>query len=218
MSKRYKLHQWNSWSLWEQWVLATTIAEVAGLGIVGITTAVMNQLSNTNTHAVLLVVGILEGMVLGFAQWLVLRHYIRHSVRWIFATTVGTLFSWFIGITISIVMALIYANTSDSALTLAFMKGVILLGAGVGTILGFCQWLVLKTQIRFSGWWISANALAWSLGLLVSFVGAGMPKEDLSLQSALFTAATGAAMGATIGAITGIVLVWLLKPRRKHYR
>jgi len=98
---------------------------------------------------------------------------------------------------------------------------VVWLGAGVGTVLGFAQWLVLKAYVRVyirqAGWWMAANAIAWALGLFVAFMGAGIQKSDgFSLETALIEAATGAAMGSVIGGITGIVLVWLLKPRLRQ--
>jgi hypothetical protein len=210
---RNKLSQWNSWGLWERWVLATSIAEIIGLAIVGVVSVIVSHVGYIQGTLTLL--GTLEGIVLGFAQWLVLRRYIRHSTRWIFATVIGALFAWFTGLTISIVMALAYAGASDGATKVAFIKGVVLLGAALGAVMGFCQWLVLKSQIRFSVWWIFANAVAWALGLLIAYIGAGMVQSIFSPQTALVTIATGATMGAVIGGITGIALVCLLKPRRK---
>lgn len=154
-------------------------------------------------------VGALGGIILGFAQWLVLRRYIQHSVQWIVATVIGSLLAWFTGLTISTLMAFAYAGASN---TIVFIQKLVLVSAALGGILGFCQWLVLRTQISFSIWWIVANALACSLGLLVAFVGAGVVRDSLSIQTTLLTVATGATMGAVIGGITGIALVWLLKP------
>jgi hypothetical protein len=70
-----------------------------------------------------------------------------------------------------------------------------------------CQILLLLLQVA---------PVAWALGLLVAFIGAGVEKKSLSLQTALLTAASGATIGATVGAITGIALVLLLKPHRKQ--
>ena len=212
--KQHKLSQWSSWGLWERWVLATTIAEVVSLAVICVLSVAVSPFGYV--RGVLTLIGTTFGIVLGFAQWLVLRHYIRHSRRWIFATTIGSLFAWFTGLTIITVMAFVYAGASGDGTTAALIKGVVLLGGGLGAILGFCQWLVLKSEIRFSMWWILANALAWALGLLVAFVGVGMVPSGLTIQTALITAATGTAMGTVVGGITGITLVWLFKPRRKQ--
>ncbi|MEA5572701.1 hypothetical protein [Calothrix sp. UHCC 0171] len=212
--KRHKPSQWNSWGLWERWILATSIAEVIGLAIVAVVSLVVTHFGYIQGTFIL--VGTLEGIVLGFAQWLVLRRYIKHSTRWIIATVIGALFAWFTGLTISALMAIAYAGVSDITKNQAFIKGLFLLGAGLGTMLGFCQWLVIKNQIRFSILWIVANAIAWAVGLFIAYVGVGMVQENFSLQTALVTAVTGTAMGAVIGGITGTALVCLLKSSQKQ--
>jgi hypothetical protein len=212
--KRHKLNQWSSWGLWERWILATSIAQIIGLAIVGIVSIVVSHVGYIQGTFTL--IGTLEGIILGFAQWLVLRRYIHHSTRWIIATVVGGLFAWFTGLTITALMALVYAGVSDEAKILGFFKGLFLLGAGNGTVLGFCQWLVIKNQIRRSIWWIIANAVAWALGLFVAYLGAGMVEESFSLRTALLTVVTGTAMGAVIGGITGTALVCLIKPSKKQ--
>ena len=171
---------------------------------------------NVNTYAILLLVGALQGAILGFSQWLVLRHYIHKAIWWVLVTTIGALLAWLIGVFVSIAMA--FAFTLNGVKTATLLLGVVLLGAGVGAVLGLAQWLVLRAYVRVyirqAGWWMAGNALAWALGLLVAFTGAGIQKSDgFSVETALIGAATGAAMGAVIGGITGIVLVWLLKPR-----
>lgn len=77
----------------------------------------------------------------------------------------------------------------------------------------------MRCDISQAAWWMVANALAWSLGLLIAFVGTGIKKIDaFASHTALIELATGATMGAVIGGITGIALVWLLQPRlRQHY-
>ncbi|MBF2062941.1 MAG: hypothetical protein IGS39_00675 [Calothrix sp. C42_A2020_038] len=205
---RRRLNQWNSCSLWEHWVLATSIGFLVGLtviDIVGVATSHFGYIRGTFT-----LLGALEGVILGFAQWLVLRRHVKHSARWILATVIGILLAWFTGLSISTVTALAYISTSN---TIPLVKGLVCLGAVLGGVLGLCQWFVLK-QIRFSIWWIVANAFAWALGLLVAFVGTGIVRGSWGVH-VLITAATGVAMGAIIGGITGITLVWLLKPYRK---
>jgi hypothetical protein len=212
--KRHKLKQWSSWGLWERWILATSIAEIISFGIIGIVSIAVSHVGYIQGTYTL--IGTLEGMILGFAQWLILKRYIHHSTRWIIATVVGGLFAWFTGLTITSLMALVYTGVSDKTKILGFFEGLFLLGASLGTILGFCQWLVIKNQIRTSMWWIPANAVAWSLGLFIAYLGAGMVEESFSLRTVLFTVVTGTAMGAVIGGITGTVLIYLIKPSKKQ--
>lgn len=210
----------NGLILWERWVLATAVAELVGLNMAVVINASISMFGNLNMYAILLLVGILEGAVLGFAQWLVLRRYIHNATRWILATTIGALLAWLIGLLVSIIMA--FASVLNGGRTATLLLGVVLLGTGVGTVLGFAQWLVLKPYVRVylrsSAWWVFPNALAWSQGLLVAFLGAGIEKShEFSIQTALIGTATGATMGVMVGGITGIALVWLLKPRLKQH-
>lgn len=211
--KRSKLKQWSSWGLWQRWILVTSIAEILGLTIVGIVSMTLSRVSHIQGSFTL--IGTLEGIILGFSQWLVLRHYIHHSNRWIIATVIGGLFAWFTGLTISALMALVYAGVAEPTKTLDFFRGLFLLGAGLGTVLGFCQWLVIKNQIRRAIWWIFANAIAWAFGLIIAYFGAGLMEASFSLRTALSTVATGTAMGAVIGGITGIALIYLIKISNK---
>ncbi|MFH7025003.1 MAG: hypothetical protein ACHBN1_06290 [Heteroscytonema crispum UTEX LB 1556] len=218
----------NSLILWEKWVLANTIAAILGLNII----AVINPggsilgnsfLGNLNMDGFLLLAGVLGGVILGFAQWLALRRYIHNLIWWVLATTVGVLLGWLILLVVSIVMAFAYAYGMNEMNPATLFKGVAYLGGVVGAVLGFAQWLVLKAYVRCdisqAAWWMVANALAWSLGLLIAFVGTGIKKIDaFASHTALIELATGATMGAVIGGITGIALVWLLQPRlRQHY-
>jgi len=51
----------------------------------------------------------------------------------------------------------------------------------------------------------------------VAFIRAGINKSSgFGIHKSLVTVATGAVMGIVICSITGIVLVWLLKPRLRN--
>ena len=141
----------KSWTLWEWWVAATAIAELVGLVIVLIASTTINRLGTAEIVAVLYFVGLLQGMVLGLAQWLVLRRYIKHIGKWIAITAIAAAIAWLIGIKaiaiISFSLVLDHAGTVEGR-TLALAKGAFLVGAWVGGVLGLAQWLVLKEHIR----------------------------------------------------------------------
>ena len=217
MHKHYQLKENNSLKLWERWVLASTIAQILGWIVIAYFSQAIDEFSNENTYQVLLLIGTVEGFLLGFAQWLVLRRYIRHASFWIFLTILGALLSWFMGLTVSVVIGLFYAANLHQTIT-TLVKEIALLGAAIGTVIGYAQWLILKIANKKAIWWVGANAFAWSLGLVVAFIGAGINKSsEFSIHPPLVTAATGAAMGIVISSITGIVLVWLLQPRLRHH-
>ena len=83
MDKHYRLKENNSLKLWERWVLASTVAHILGWIVVAYFSQAINEFGNESTYKILLLVGSLEGFLLGFAQWLVLRHYIRQASCWI---------------------------------------------------------------------------------------------------------------------------------------
>jgi hypothetical protein len=207
----------KSWTLWEEWVAIMAIAELIGLGIVVIAATIIPTLGTESTVAVLYSAGLLEGIILGIAQWLVLHRYIKRITVWIVVTAIAMMIAWLVGLQISALM--VFSTTLDPTLTTAMqarilLQGVALLGAWVGGVLGFAQWFVLKSHIRRAALWIVSNALAWTSGLVVAFIMVGRIHSDrFNLETALVGIATGLTTGAVVGAITGITLIWLLKPR-----
>lgn len=201
-------------------MLATVVGGLISIGIVAFAVAIASHFGMVSTVALLHVVGALEGAVLGFTQWLVLRHYVKHVGWWVLTTSIGSLVAWLIGLKMSVMLIFIFFDGAMSVpSSAAFLKAVFLLGAWVGAVLGVAQWLVLRTHVRRGGLWIVANAVAWGLGLLIAFMGATLVRPGkLELETALVGLATGTTAGAVIGRITGIALLWLLKPRLLRHR
>jgi hypothetical protein len=87
------------------------------------------------------------GLGMGILQAIVLREHLANPWLWILATTVG----WGIpGI------ILFFLNPSG----LEFFNGLL-----IGITLGFAQWLILRTIVALSGWWIIMNVVAWTTGM-----------------------------------------------------
>jgi hypothetical protein len=186
--------------------------------IVGIGT--LSRGLDLNLYALLTLLGATEGIVLGVAQWIVLRHYIRHSGWWILATSIGATIAWFAGLFVSTVLAIATVRSSPSQQAALLLPGIMMQGVGVGILLGYAQWLVLQSHIRHQIWlktigWLVANVAAWVLALFIAFMGTGQLESTspFNLKTAMTAAITGGAMGAIVGTITGIALVWLIKPR-----
>lgn len=160
------------------------------------------------------------------AQWLVLRQYIRHIGWWVLVSVWG----WIIA------FILIQGFDLRDALVPLFPTGEWVNGAAslsVGrfwasavvrllewTIIGFCQWLLLRCYMKGSFWWVLASASAGALkgateltirvfGVTVFYAG----------DAPLFGAFGGALVYAVV---TGVVLIWLLKKdterRLEYYR
>jgi hypothetical protein len=113
------------------------------------------------------------GMGLGILQWLVLQHRIRNAWRWIIATTLG----WLVGSTL--ILALLPEGWD-------FLAGVI-----TGITTGTAQWLILRGELYWAGWWIVISVIAWTTGMAL-------------LPGIMLT-------GVMAGAITGIALILLIR-------
>jgi predicted anti-sigma-YlaC factor YlaD len=91
------------------------------------------------------------------------------------------------------------------------------MGAALGIILGAPQWRVLRRYTSGASLWVCANAVAWTVGMPVVFIGAGAsPIGASALSIALTVVVTIAAAGASVGAIHGVVLLWLLRQRQEE--
>ena len=219
--------QWD-WNLWFRWVLANAIGEVVGLGtaaVVGVGLAwtiekTMGAFGSLAMAGVMILVGTLEGIVVGIAQWLVLRRPIQNmSWRvWVLATAIGAFVAWTLGMIPSTLMATNTAAAAAAApppeMSDVVMYGLAaLMGAVLGPILGLPQWLVLRRHVQKAGWWVLANAAAWALGMPVVFIGASSaPPGGFGLGVVVVGIVTGASAGAVVGAVHGLALVWLLQP------
>ena len=85
------------------------------------------------------------GVLAGTGQSVVLVHRIPKAWRWALATAIG----WLAGV-----------------LIVVFGGGTgILAGLVVGAITGTAQWMLLRREVHWAGWWIAVSALAWAISL-----------------------------------------------------
>jgi hypothetical protein len=142
---------------------------------------------------------VVSGLVLGVAQWLLLRQTIDRAAWWVSATVIG----WSL-----------IAVTSFPGLVLG------------GVLVGASQWVVLRQSVRKAGWWIVASALGWLVGFQAigappngRFFGGILPSlrvtaypHGTSLTTWALPAAEGMVAGGLInGLVLGAVLVLLLR-------
>jgi deazaflavin-dependent oxidoreductase (nitroreductase family) len=215
--------------LWLRWVLANSFAETVGLGAAfGIGAILFPYLSAPGiltalaTVAVAVLAGtLIEGTVVGSAQWLVLRRPLpgMRWRAWVLATAAGAFIAWTSGM---LPTTLLSAGSDESggstpsepseAMVYALAA---LMGLVAGTILGTPQWLVLRRHVRRAAWWIGANALAWVPGMILAFVAADFIfSAGSGVATVVLAIVTLAAIGGIVGAIHGLVLIWLVQPRR----
>lgn len=173
-------------SLWLSWLLASA----AGGAFIG------SMAAPTDFFWFL----VMTGLVIGVAQWLVLRRYLPGAGWWILASAFG----WFLGSLVLMTTVEIINPIAD------FLESVIRLGIWgsavtmilYGTVLGAVQWLVLRRHTQRAGWWVLASVIGGAVGGAV-----GAACSEIPFGSAALT--YGVAWAGS-GAVTGMVLVWLL--------
>lgn len=206
---------------WLNWTIFCGIGEFLGIGVAaGIAVLYFNLLGEPQTIGqkvliiiVMILAGIIEGLVTGFFQWSVLkkRFSSMKAKNWLGVTALGAATAWLLGM----IPSVFFAPESSSSTSVEFSMGQIallaaLMGVVLGTIFGVFQWLELKGHTANASRWILANALGWTVGLAIIFLGASIPSVDTSLAVVIFIGAvSGLLAGLSVGAITGLFLIKL---------
>lgn len=182
--------------LWLWWTLATTIAG-----------AIVGALEESGFQFISTI--FFTGLLIGAAQWLVLRQYMPKAFWWIVVSALG----WTFGI------ALVAPNeTLDpfiqflNALGAWYVFWMNLVKRPIElAIFGAAQFPILRRFVRKAHWWILVSALGGALkGASSSVVAYILP----GLLPPPFTTALGYGAGwLGYGIITGIYLQWLLRHR-----
>lgn len=217
--------QWDG-KLWLQWILANAASETVGLGttlLIGAFLLVQAKPTIGALPAValgVLAATVIEGSIVGTAQWLVLRRPLEKMRwrTWVLATALGACVAWTLGM---IPSTLLFTGPDSGAAAPGEMSDLMIytlfaaMGIALGAILGAAQWLALRRHVPKAGWWVPANALAWMLGMVVVFLGTSfIPAEGITVPVALLLLMFVVAAGAVVGAVHGLVLIWLLRKRR----
>lgn len=143
------------------------------------------------------IAGGITGLVMGVAQWLVLRQRVTWAYEWVVATAIG----FFIPI-----VALGSIGVIEKS-PLSPVAYVALAYTGLGTLVGISQWLALRRQVFHAAWWIPSNAAACLLGITPAVI-VSVSNSSMHLVLQLLIGAMG---GMTIGILTGATLVNLLR-------
>jgi hypothetical protein len=122
----------------------------------------------------------ISGVAVAAFQWAVLYKRIQKAWRWALFSSLA----WIVGYILFVI-------------SLPGEMGY-LLGPLLGGMIGIVQWIILRKELDWTGWWLIVSILAWTTGLTV------MP----GLLSS----------GALPGALTGLTLVILFRfsePRKR---
>ena len=185
-----------------QWMLANTVAYSAALPIFALIAEGFGGPEDTMRSNISHVIGLLvAGVIVGVAQWLILRSHFRRTGWVVLANSAG----WLLG----------------------FLGGFLVVGPPFDFTLGFLVsgllssvmlWPVLKRQGMSGGWWVAANAGGWIVAgaVVLAVVFALADGLDGAVGSGLvgFLAVVtmiGAVGGLVGGSITGIALQWIVR-------
>jgi uncharacterized membrane protein YGL010W len=211
---------------WLRWTINCALGELLGIGAAGlIALMVFKLLGEPHTTASKLLVlacmmcaGLIEGAVLGYMQWRILRHKLPELPRsnWMQYTMLIAVLGWMLGMLPSLFfMDNAPAESSSAAPALPgslFAALSVGMGLLLGALFGLFQWFELKYYVHHSKQWILANALGWGAGIGWIYFFAGLPEEHTPLLETLFYGACGGILaGLSVGAITGAFLVRLHK-------
>lgn len=182
-------------SLWLWWTLATTIAG-----------AIVGALEESGFQFVATI--FFTGLLIGTAQWLVLRQYIPKAFWWIVVSTLG----WTLGLLLvspNVTLDPLIQFLSTLGAWYVFWMNLVKQSI-VLAIFGAAQFSILRRFVRRAPWWILVSASGGALE------GASSSTVAYILQAGLLPAPfpTALSYGAgwlSYGIVTGICLQWLLR-------
>jgi len=182
----------NEFGLWFGWTLATAVGMLLGfLPSIPLVDALDLGFARV-------VVPILAGVLIGFAQWVVLRFYLTATSDWILAGGAA----WAAGYALGL-----FLMQNISGMLLGGVLGYLLFGA----IAGLVQWPVLRREIPNGVVWILANTLAWAIGFWVSQWILNLLFNDPVIPPLISTSVLTGVSGLVAGAISGAALVWIAR-------
>lgn len=181
--------------LWLWWILATTISG-----------AIAGALEASGFQLVATI--FFTGLLIGTAQWLVLRQYMPKAFWWIVVSTLG----W----TFGLVLVSSYITLFDPLIQFLRTLGAwsvfwtnLITQPIVLAIFGAAQFPILRRFIRKAHWWILVSALGGVLEGATSSTVAYIVQPGL-LPAPFLTALSYGSGWLGYGIVTGICLQWLL--------
>jgi hypothetical protein len=181
--------------LWLWWTLATTIAG-----------AIVGALEASGFQFIATI--FFTGLLIGAAQWLVLRQYMPKAFWWIVVSALG----WTFGIALVSFYIALFDPLIQFLRTLGawpvFWSNLVTQPI-VLAIFGAAQFPILRRFVRKAHWWILVSALGGALdgasGSTVAYILPGLLPAPFSTALAYGSGWLG------YGIVTGICLQWLLR-------
>ncbi len=185
-----------AWKLWLSWLLGAFAALIIGLAL--LVFGVGEAINNAPPAVSGMVIGLIFGIGLGVAQWLVLRKRIDGISLWAPITIGVWVVFW------SMNFAELFGEGTG-----VFGKLIEGLGHGglLGALTGAGQWFVLRSKVRKAHWWILISALSWAIGASTGDTIQAILQIDIPLELIIAILLSSA--------LTGAGMVWLLRQPEK---
>jgi hypothetical protein len=189
-----KANKEMNWILVAVWTLATAITWAVGSNhiplVLGSVPTEMAALGLIVLWLIVLVIGGLAGLLLGAAQWQIIRLWGNPHLSWpwVVATAIGLGVGWTIGSYLALwtIQAidfdpreqLFYGLPVVRPNPLELVLRAAVVGAVVGLIIGVAQWLALRRTVPNAGIWIQVSVVAWLVGVVlyhIAYISSGGP-------------------------------------------
>ena len=216
-------------SQFRKWVINCALGELLGIGAaVCIAVAVNYYLGEPQSLVqkifvlfAMLIAGAIEGTSVAVFQWSVLRHLFPNMklIAWWKRTVAIALLGWCLGMLPSLFFTQPSSTTATETtepsmwlITIMAVGG----GAIAGALFGLFQSFELKKHSRKWKWWITANTVAWSVAMLIIFIGATWPSAATPVSLIILSAIiSGCLAGVSLGVITGVFLFKYVLPNEE---
>ncbi len=182
----------NEIGFWLAWTFATALGMLVGYLLLAL------LVGSLELGVARVIVPIISGILLGLAQWLVLRPYISKSYDWILNHAVG----WVVGYTLGLFVVQLLSKTP-----LGMLVGFICFGL----IVAIFQYPALRREIPHLATWILANVIGWTLGAYLSLLAAGVVFQNKVPTTFTSVLVTVGITGLVAGAITGLALILIVR-------
>jgi predicted membrane protein len=214
-------------NLFRKWIINCALGELLGIGMAGAIAVALNRyLGEPQTTAqklvvllVMLVAGTVEGTSIAVFQWNVLKQIFpkMQLQNWWKWTVLIAVLGWGIGMLPSLFFTQPAAtNTAEPAMwMIAMVAGGG--GAAAGVLFGLFQSIELKKHTPNWKWWIAANMFAWSVAMLLIFIGATWPSAATPVSLIILSAIiSGCLAGLSLGVVTGFFLFKKILPNTQR--
>ena len=182
----------NEFGLWLAWTLATALGMLIGY----LPLALM--VGSLELGVARVIVPIFSGILLGLAQWYVLRPYVSKSFDWVVNQAVG----WVVGFTIGLFVVQLLSKTP---------VGILLGFISFGMIVALFQYPALRREIPHLGTWIIANVVGWTVGAYLSQLAAGVFFQNVLPTTFTSVLVIVGITGLVAGAITALALILIVR-------